>query len=120
VSENVIEVTLPDLSPGSKNIVLVSSSGVVTHQDSFVVVLEQVVGEQGKVNLGSFNGNLVVYALGLDQARITWKVSGIWGQDLADGNTLNRFDRLSPRKGVTVKVDIFVDGVERMTKSVLT
>ncbi|SCX05877.1 IPT/TIG domain-containing protein [Candidatus Aquiluna sp. UB-MaderosW2red] len=119
-SDNVIEVTLPELSIGSKNIILVSSSGVVTHQNSFEVVLEQALGEQGKVNVGSFNGKLVVYALGLDQARITWKVGGIWGQDLADGNTLNRFDRLTPRKGVTVKVDIFVDGVKRMTKSVLT
>jgi hypothetical protein len=72
------------------------------------------------VNVGSFNGKLVVYALGLDRARITWKVSGIWGQDFAAGNTLNRFDRLTPLKGVTVKVDIFVDGVKRLTKSVLT
>jgi len=47
-------------------------------------------------------------------------VSGIWGQDFAAGNTLNRFDRLTPLKGVTVKVDIFVDGVKRMTKNVLT
>jgi hypothetical protein len=69
---------------------------------------------------GNLNVKLVVYALGLDQARITWKVSGIWGQGFAAGNTLNRLDRLTPLKGLTVKVDIFVDGVKRMTKNVLT
>jgi hypothetical protein len=73
-----------------------------------------------KVNVGSFNGKLVVYALNLDGSRITWKVGGIWGQDMASGNQLNRFDRLTPRKGVTVKVDIYVNGVKRMTKNVLT
>lgn len=122
-SDNMIEVMLPELSPGSKNIILVSSSGVLTHQDAFEVIEQQLalVSEGlGKVNVGSFNGKLVVYALGLDRARITWKVSGIWGQDFAAGNTLNRFDRLTPLKGVTVKVDIFVDGVKRMTKNVLT
>jgi hypothetical protein len=74
----------------------------------------------GKVNVGSFNGKLVVYALNLDGSRITWKVGGIWGQDFAEGNTLNRFYRPTPTRGVTVNVDIFVDGVKQLTKSVLT
>jgi hypothetical protein len=74
----------------------------------------------GKVNVGSFNGKLVVYAQGLDGKRISWKVGGNWGKAVAVGNTLNRFDRLTPRKGVTLSVDIYVDGVKTLTKSVVT
>jgi hypothetical protein len=74
----------------------------------------------GVVNVGSFNGKLVVYAKNLDGKRISWKVGGNWGKAVAVGNTLNRFDRLTPRKGVTVSVNIYVDGVLTLTKSVVT
>jgi hypothetical protein len=73
-----------------------------------------------KVNVGSFNGKLVVYAQNLDGKRISWKVGGNWGKATAVGNTLNRFDRPTPRKGVTVSVEIYVDGVKTLTKSVVT
>ena len=78
------------------------------------------VSTTGTVNVGSFNGKLVVYAKNLDGKRISWKVGGNWGKAVAVGNTLNRFDRLTPRKGVTLTVDIYVDGVKTLTKSVVT
>jgi subtilisin family serine protease len=74
----------------------------------------------GKVNVGSFNGKLVVYALGLDGARISWKVAGRWGVANAVGNTLNRFDRPVGAAGRDVIVEIYVDRVLRMTKVVRT
>lgn len=74
----------------------------------------------GTVNVGSFNGKLVVYAKNLDGKRISWKVGGNWGKAVAVGNTLNRFDRPTPKKGVTVSVQLYVDGVLKLTKSVLT
>ena len=73
-----------------------------------------------KVNVGSFNGKLVVYAQNLDGKRISWKVGGNWGKATAVGNTLNRFDRPTPRRGVTVSVQIYVDGALQLTKSVVT
>jgi hypothetical protein len=97
-----------------------------TDADDLVITKTIIIGEtpapalEGKVNVGSFNGKLVVYALGLDGARVTWKVGGNWGQQFAVGDTLNRFDRPTPRSGVTVSVDIWVDGVKRLTKSVVT
>ena len=78
------------------------------------------VGTVAKVNVGSFNGKLVVYAQGLAGAKISWKVGGKWGTAVAVGNTLNRFDRVTPRKGVTVSVDIYVNGVKTLSKSVVT
>jgi hypothetical protein len=73
----------------------------------------------GKVNVGSFNGKLVVYASGLNGARISWKVGGNWGSAVADSN-YDIFNRPTPRAGVTVSVQIYVNGVLTLTKSVLT
>jgi hypothetical protein len=73
----------------------------------------------GKVNVGSFNGKLVVYAAGLNGARISWKVGGVWGVGTATSNYAI-FNRPTPRAGVTVSVDIYVNGVKTLTKSVLT
>ena len=68
----------------------------------------------------SFNGKLVVYALGLDGAKISWKVAGKWGTAIASGDALNRFDRPVGASGVNVLVDIYVNGVKQLSKSVLT
>ena len=73
----------------------------------------------GKVNVGSFNGKLVVYASGLSGKRISWKVGGNWGSQVASSNYAI-FNRPTPRAGVTVSVDIYVDGVKTLTKSVVT
>ena len=73
----------------------------------------------GKVNVGSFNGKLVVYAAGLEGKRISWKVGGRWGRAVAN-SSFARFDRPTPRKGVEVNVEVFVDGVSQLTKRVVT
>jgi hypothetical protein len=117
-SNNLVSFVVPKLNPGVYQTVFYSAPAQVNLTGKITIL---GTGEDiTKVNVGSFNGKLVVYALNLDGSRITWKVGGIWGQDMASGNQLNRFDRLTPRKGVTVKVDIYVNGVKRMTKNVLT
>ena len=78
-----------------------------------------VAAGTGKVNVGSFNGKLVVYASGLNGARISWKVGGNWGSAVASSN-YSIFNRPTPRAGVTVSVDIYVNGVKTLTKSVVT
>ncbi len=72
-----------------------------------------------KVNVGSFNGKLVVYANGYNGKKISWKVGGKWGTAVAASDTA-RFARVTPVKGVTVSVQIYVDGVLTLTKSVVT
>ena len=83
-------------------------------------VLNAAPAPTGKVNVGSFNGKLVVYAAGLDGAKISWKVAGRWGVAYAVGNNLNRFDRPVGASGVNVIVEIYVNGVKQLTKTVLT
>lgn len=72
-----------------------------------------------KVNVGSFNGKLVVYANNYNGKRISWKVGGNWGSAVATSN-FARFDRPTPRRGVDVVVEIYVDGVKQLTKTVRT
>ena len=72
-----------------------------------------------KVNVGSFNGKLVVYANGYNGKKISWKVGGRWGSAVASSNTA-RFDRPTPRTGVTLNVEVYVDGKLELTKSVVT
>ena len=73
----------------------------------------------GKVNVGSFNGKLVVYAAGLNGKTISWKVGGVWGKAVANSDYV-RFDRPTPRRGVDVKVEIYVDKQLLLTKTVRT
>ena len=73
-----------------------------------------------KVNVGSFNGKLVVYANKAAGAKISYKIAGKWVVQYPTSNTLQRFDRVVAAKGVTVKVDIYVDGVKKLSKSVVT
>jgi hypothetical protein len=87
---------------------------------SATVYVGQSAPSDGKVNVGSFNGKLVVYALGLDGAKISWKVAGKWGVANAVGNTLNRFDRPVGASGRNVIVEIYVNGVRQLQKTVLT
>ena len=123
LSNGSLSYSLVGIAPGRHQVrISVPSSNLFLTSEIRVAACENTIVEsgQGKVNVGSFNGKLVVYALGLDGARITWKVGGIWGQDFAEGDSLNRFDRLTPRTGVNLSVDIFVDGKRRLTKTVLT
>ena len=86
---------------------------------SSLVDVKDVAPVTGKVNVGSFNGKLVVYASGLNGARISWKVGGNWGSAVATSN-YSIFNRPTPRAGVTVSVEVFVNGVKQLTKSVVT
>jgi hypothetical protein len=81
--------------------------------------VKDVAPVTGKVNVGSFNGKLVVYASGLNGARISWKVGGNWGSAVATSN-YSIFNRPTPRAGATVSVEVFVNGVKQLTKSVVT
>ena len=94
--------------------------GVLVTQTATITVGASAAAADGKVNVGSFNGKLVVYALGLDGAKISWKVAGRWGTAVASGDALNRFDRPVGASGRNVIVEIYVNGVRQLQKTVLT
>jgi hypothetical protein len=118
--EVVVNLITLSADSGTSTVTATASVNGVSTSVSKTMTVGASAATEGKVNVGSFNGKLVVYALGLDGARITWKVGGVWGQEFAVGDTLNRFDRPTPLAGATVSVDIWVDGAKRLTKSVVT
>jgi ELWxxDGT repeat protein len=114
-SDNMIEVMLPELSPGSKNIILVSSSGVLTHQDAFEVIEQQEPREDRKVNAGSFKGYVAVYARGYEGRRISAKIGNDWvivpaiANNQENGNLYRMTDFTGA--GVDIAVRIYIDRV---------
>jgi Fibronectin type III domain len=116
---------LRDMAAGSYKLSLVVpiSGLVLTSQiivnDCQTPTIDETVSPSFKVNVGSFNGKLVVYVSNLQGSNISWKVGGRWGKATATSN-FARFDRPTPRRGVTVNVQLFVNGKLGLTKAVRT
>jgi hypothetical protein len=73
-----------------------------------------------KVNVGTFSGKLVVYALNAAGSEVSYKIAGKWVTQVVTSDLLQRYDRVVGATGATIKVDIYVDGVLKLAKSVVT
>ena len=73
----------------------------------------------GVVNVGSFNGKVVVYAKDLVGSTVSWKIAGKW-QTVEVTEDFERFDRPTAAIGLDINVDIYVDGELRLSKTVTT
>ena len=72
------------------------------------------------VNVGTFSGKLVVYALNAAGSEVSYKIAGKWVTQVVTSDLLQRYDRVVGATGKTIKVDIYVDGVLKVSKSVVT
>jgi hypothetical protein len=61
------------------------------------------------VNVGTFNGKIVVYAKGMKGSTITWKIAGKWEKAEVTMD-FQRFDRPTVALGLDVMVDIHMAG----------
>jgi hypothetical protein len=73
-----------------------------------------------KVNVGTFSGKLVVYAQNAAGSEVSYKIAGKWVTQVVTSDLLMRYDRVVGATGKTIKVDIYVDGVLKLAKSVVT
>jgi len=73
----------------------------------------------GKVNVGSFSGKVVVYAKDLAGSTVSWKIAGKW-QKVEVTEDYELFARPTAAVGAVIKVDIYVDGELRLSKTVTT
>ena len=73
------------------------------------------------LNVGTFNGKIVVYARGYAGSTISWKIAGRW-QKVTVTQDFQAFDRPTRAIGVDVTVNIHVDGsaTPLFTKTVTT
>jgi hypothetical protein len=72
------------------------------------------------VNVGTFNGKLVVYALNAAGSEVSYKIAGKWETEVVTSDLLQRYDRVVGATGKTIKVDIYVDKVLKVAKTVVT
>jgi len=73
------------------------------------------------LNVGTFNGKIVVYAKGHKGDTLSWKIAGKW-QKVTVTEDFQAFDRPTAAIGLTVTIEIYVNG-ERpaaFTKTVVT
>ena len=94
--------------------------GVIVTQTATITVGAAAGSSDVVVNVGTFNGKLVVYAKNASSHKISYKIAGKWVVQNPTSDTLQRYDRLVGANGVTVLVDIYVDGVKKLSKSVVT
>jgi hypothetical protein len=91
--------------------------------DLDIVVSKTVVigvSSDTKVNVGTFSGKLVVYALNAAGSEVSYRIAGKWVTQVVTSDPLQRYDRVVGATGKTIKVDIYVDGVLKLAKSVVT
>jgi len=101
-------------------------ASLTTTDDNITVVSTISIGAGAvassdlKVNVGTFSGKLVVYALNAAGSEVSYKIAGKWVTQVVTSDLLQRYDRVVGATGKTIKVDIYVDGVLKLAKSVVT
>jgi hypothetical protein len=94
--------------------VTMTVAGVSTTQTNTIVIGAAVADATALpagavVNVGTFNGKIVVYAKGLKGSTITWKIAGKWEKAEVTLD-FQRFDRPTAALGLDVMVDIHMAG----------
>jgi subtilisin family serine protease len=73
------------------------------------------------LNVGTFNGKIVVYAKGYKGQTLSWRIAGKW-QKVTVTKDFQAFDRLTSATGLTVTIDLYLNGVTpaAFSKTVVT
>ena len=112
------------VEPGLRDLMISSSFGTLTAQGAFTVEAKPAVIEESspvlsKVNAGSFNNYVAVYAKGYKGQTLAWKIAGKWFKVVITKD-YQVFQRKTIAVGLEVKVDLFIDGERLLAKTVLT
>jgi predicted secreted hydrolase len=105
--------TLPNgLKEGTKSIVFYGSHGKLTFFASleYKAAPPPAVLQPKKVNAGSFNGYVAVYAKGYEGQKLSAKVAGKWLTVDSLGSGFERILRYTGA-GYQIKVDLYINGI---------
>ena len=116
-----ITVTVPaGLAVGNYMITLTTDDAAVLAGGVAQVVAGEVkAATNQKVNAGSFNTYVAVYAKGYKGQTLVWKIAGKWFKTILTKD-YQVFQRKTIAVGLEVKVDLFIDGKRLLAKTVLT
>ena len=112
------------ISSGLKDLVMTGPAGKLTAQGALTVqqIIPAIINEalvSSKLNAGSFNGYVAVYAKGHKGKTLSWKIAGKWFKTTITSD-YQVFQRRTAAVGLDVNVHLYIDGEKQTTKTVRT
>jgi hypothetical protein len=112
-SADSLTIEIPEtMKAGLKDLVMTGSAGKLTVIGAFSV-------EEPKVNVGSMNGHIAVYAKGHKGKTLSWKIAGKWFSTTVQSD-YQVLQRKTVGIGRNVNVDLYIDGEKQLSTSVTT
>ena len=112
------------VTSGLKDLVMTGPAGKLTAQGALTVqqIIPAIINEalvSSKLNAGSFNGYVAVYAKGHNGKTLSWKIAGKWFKTTITSD-YQVFQRRTAAVGLDVDVHLYIDGEKQSTIAVRT
>jgi ubiquitin len=116
-----ITFALPNLNPGNHvaKFFVAENSVYLTSSLDIVAGAPAVASSSSKLNAGSFNGYVAVYAKGHKGKTLSWKIAGKWFKTTITSD-YQVFQRRAAAVGLDVDVHLYMDGEKPLTKTITT
>jgi uncharacterized repeat protein (TIGR02543 family) len=124
-SADSFTIVMPEgLEPGLKDLVMTGPAGKLTAQGALTIrqSISAIINEASvpsKVNSGSFNRSIAVYAKGHMGKTLSWKIAGKWFKTTITSD-YQVFQRRTAAVGLDVNVHLYIDGKKQLTMTVRT
>ena len=112
------------ITSGLKDLVMtgpagkLTAQGAVTIQESIPAIINEAA-VSSKVNAGSFNGYVAVYAKGHKGKTLSWKIAGKWFKTTITSD-YQVFQRRTAAVGLDVDVHLYINGEKQLRKQIST
>ena len=113
---NQFSFEVPNQQPGMHKLRFYQSSTGRTFEFDFEIKQRPVVSTS-KLNVGSFNGYVAIYAKGHKGSTLSWKIAGKWFRTTVTKD-FQVFQRRTAAAGKQVQVELYVNGVKPAALSV--
>ena len=112
------------ISSGLKDLVMTGPAGKLTAQGALTIqqIIPAIINEalvSSKLNAGSFNGYVAVYAKGHKGKTLSWKIAGKWFKTTITSD-YQVFQRRTAAVGLDVNVHLYINSEKQTTKTVRT
>ena len=112
------------ISSGLKDLVMTGPAGKLNAQGALTIqqIIPAIINEalvSSKLNAGSFNGYVAVYAKGHNGKTLSWKIAGKWFKTTITSD-YQVFQRRTAAVGLDVDVHLYIDGEKQSTIAVRT
>ena len=124
-SADSFTIVIPEgVTSGLKDLVMTGPAGKLTAQGALTVQesIPTIINEalvSSKVNAGSFNGYVAVYAKGHKGKTLSWKIAGKWFKTTITSD-YQVFQRRTAAVGLDVNVHLYINSEKQTTKTVRT